>query len=76
MSADVRVLGRSAEGDGNVSGGEPLDDKPRSVYEVVTRQMLEQVKADVKEVKDRVNTLLWVVAGAVVLEVVMRMVGG
>jgi hypothetical protein len=75
----MRVLGKSTHGttvEDNVAGGEPLDDRPRSVYEVVTRQMLEQVKADVKEVKDRVNTLLWIVAGAVVLEVVMRVIGG
>ena len=78
MSAEVRVLGKSTHGttgEEHLAGGEPLDDRPRSVYEVVTRQMLEQVKADVKEVKDRVNTLLWIVAGAVVLEVVMRVIG-
>jgi len=79
VSADARVLGKGTHGtsgEGNLAAGEPLDDRPRSVYEVVTRQMLEQVKADVKEVKDRVNTLLWIVAGAVVLEVVMRVIGG
>jgi hypothetical protein len=52
----------------------PVDDRPRSVYEVVTRRMLEDLKEDVSEVKGRVNTLLWLVAGAVVLEMVVRLV--
>jgi hypothetical protein len=51
-----------------------VDDRPRSVYEVVTRRMLEDLKEDVSEVKGRVNTLLWLVAGAVVLEMVVRLV--
>jgi hypothetical protein len=46
---------------------------PRSVYEVVTRQMLEELKREVGEVKGRVNTLLWMVAGAIVLDVVVRL---
>ena len=45
-----------------------IDEKPRSVYEVVTRQMLEDLKSDLAEVKGRVNTLLWLVAGAVIAE--------
>ena len=51
-----------------------VDDRPRSVYEVVTRRMLEDLKEDVSEVKGRVNALLWLVAGAVVLEMVVRLV--
>lgn len=54
--------------------GAPVDDKPRSVYELVTRQMLEQVKDDVNEVKGRVNTLLWLVTGAMLIELLMRVV--
>jgi len=51
-----------------------VDDRPRSVYEIMTRQMLEELKADVGEVKGRVNTLLWLVAGAVLMELVVRLV--
>ena len=54
--------------------GEAVDDRPRSVYEIVTRKMLEELKEDLGEVKGRVNTLLWLVTGAVVLEMVMRLV--
>jgi hypothetical protein len=54
--------------------GIAIDEKPKSVYEVMTRQMLEQVKADVHEVKSRVNTLLWLVIGAMLMELLMRVV--
>ena len=76
----VRVLGKSGDAGGrNVNARtevspEPVDDRPRSVYEIVTRRMLEELKEDVGEVKGRVNTLLWLVAGAVVLEMVVRLV--
>jgi hypothetical protein len=66
MQVDVTV--------GHDSEGDPIDEKPKSVYELVTRQMLEQVKADVNEVKGRVNTLLWLVIGAILMEFVMRVV--
>ncbi len=66
----VRVLGREV-GDG--VAGAIVDERPRSVYEVVTRQMLEELKREVGEVKGRVNTLLWMVAGAIVLDVVVRL---
>jgi hypothetical protein len=87
VEAQVRILGGSvapaahtaeaARADtsaGHESEGEPVDDKPKSVYELVTRQMLEQVKADVNEVKGRINTLLWLVIGAILMEFVMRVV--
>ena len=52
----------------------PIDEKPRSVYEVVTRQMLLELKEDFAEVKGRINTLLWLVLGATVAEFLMRLV--
>jgi hypothetical protein len=75
----VRVLGKSGETTGRnenartAGRGESVDDRPHSVYEIVTRKMLEELKEDVGEVKGRVNTLLWLVAGAVVLEMVVRL---
>ena len=57
-----------------ISDDGPVDEKPRSVYEIVTRQMLMEMKEDVAEVKGRVNTLLWVVLGATVVEFVMKLV--
>jgi hypothetical protein len=51
-----------------------IDDKPKSVYEMMTRQMLLELKESVGEVKGRVNTLLWLVIGAILLELVMKLV--
>lgn len=76
MSADVkRVGGASAQAHEQEGGAQPVDERPRSVYEIVTRQMLEEVRGDVAEVKGRVNALLWLVAGAVLLDWIMRLVG-
>jgi hypothetical protein len=55
-------------------GDEALDDRPRSVYEMITRRMLEEVRSDLEEIKGRVNTLLWLTVGAVLVDVVMRLV--
>jgi hypothetical protein len=78
MNAKMRVLGGGMPPHGEREGFEtregPVDDRPHSVYEIVTRQMLTELKEDVSEVKGRVNTLLWLVAGAVVLELVVRLV--
>jgi hypothetical protein len=74
MRMDVRALGRDV-GVARNGGGGVVDERPRSVYEVVTRQMLEELKRDVAEVKGRVNTLLWMVAGAIVVDMVVRLVG-
>ena len=70
MRMAVRMVGRRVEGK---VGRDAVDERPRSVYEVVTRQMLEELKREVGEVKGRVNTLLWMVAGAIVLDVVVRL---
>jgi hypothetical protein len=51
-----------------------LDESPRSVYEIVTRQMLEGLRDDLSEVKGRVNALLWLLAGTILAEFVMRLV--
>jgi hypothetical protein len=56
-------------------GLEPLDLAPRSAHEAITRQMVTDLAADVAEVKSRVNAVLWLVAGAVGIDVVMRLMG-
>ena len=54
---------------------EPLDLAPKSAHEAITRQMVTDLVADVAEVKNRVNAVLWLVAGAVAVDVVMRLAG-
>ena len=90
MRGDVRVLGNGkarairvvgevdssgVKGGRGVDGPGVVDERPRSVYEVVTRQMLDELKREVSEVKGRVNTLLWMVAGAIVVELVVKVAG-
>ncbi len=63
--------------DGLRAAGEPvaaLDLAPKSAHEALTRQMVSDLAADLSEVKSRVNAMLWLVAGAVVVDVAMRLV--
>lgn len=56
--------------------GEGVELKPASAYEAVTRQMVDGLQSELREIKGRVNGLLWMVAGAMALEVAMRLTGG
>ena len=53
----------------------PLDLSPGSAYELVTRQMVEATQRDVAEIKSRINNLMVMVAGAVVVDIVLRLAG-
>jgi hypothetical protein len=56
-------------------GLESVDLSPKSAHEALTRQMVSDLAADVTELKNRVNAMLWLVAGAVVVDVAMRLAG-
>ncbi len=56
-------------------GMEGIDLTPKSAHEALTRQMVTDLAADLAEVKSRVNAVLWLVAGAVVVDVAMRLAG-
>lgn len=51
-----------------------IDDRPHSVYELLTRQMLNDLRSDLDEIRSRVNALLWLTVGAVLLDFIMRLV--
>ena len=51
----------------------PIDLAPASVHEAITRQMVERLAEDLDEIKGRLDGLLFMVAGAIVLDVVMRL---
>jgi hypothetical protein len=51
-----------------------IDERPQSVYELITRQMLNDLRADLDEIRSRVNALLWLTVGAVLLDFVMRVI--
>jgi hypothetical protein len=52
-----------------------IDFSPPSAYEAVTRQMVLGLRDDVAEIKNRVNSLFWLIAGTVVLNVLLRLFG-
>ncbi len=49
---------------------------PGSIYEAVTRQMVQGLVEDVQEIKGRLNGLLFMVAGAIVLDLAIRLGAG
>ena len=53
-----------------------VDLAPGSAYEAMTRQKVEALADDLKEIKGRLNGLLWMLARAIVLDVVLRVAGG
>jgi hypothetical protein len=55
---------------------EPIDLRPVSAYEAVTRQMVESLADDLREIKGRLNGLLFMLTGTIVLEFISRMVTG
>jgi hypothetical protein len=70
-------LRRAVEGlrEAGHQGFEAVDLSPKSAHEALTRQMVSDLAADVTELKNRVNAMLWLVAGAVVVDVAMRLAG-
>lgn len=52
-----------------------VDLSPTSAYEVVTRQMVEALRDDLTEIKGRLNGLIVMVAGAMVVNILLRLAG-
>lgn len=51
--------------------------EPATAYEAVTRQMVISLSDELREIKSRLNGLLFMVAGSVLLELLSRwMTGG
>ena len=50
--------------------------EPASAYEAVTRQMVVAVNDELREIKARLNGLLFMVAGSVLLDVALRLAHG
>jgi hypothetical protein len=48
---------------------------PRSTYEAVTREMVRALSGEVRDVKHRINQLITLIVGTILLEVLMRLIG-
>ena len=73
--ADLRAAGEEGRQAHGQMQPEPVDLAPKSAHEAITRQMVTDLAADVAEIKTRVNAVLWLLAGAVAIDVVMRLAG-
>jgi hypothetical protein len=51
----------------------PLNLDPRSTYEVLTRQMVSDLADELREIRQRVNGLIFVTVTAVITDVVLRL---
>jgi hypothetical protein len=54
---------------------EAISLEPATAYEVITRQMVLALREELREIKTRLNGLLFMVAGSVLLEVALRLAG-
>ena len=73
--ADFRAAGEEGRHAQQAGHAESVDLTPKSAHEAITRQMVTDLAADVAEIKSRVNAVLWLVASAVAVDVVMRLAG-
>lgn len=44
-------------------------------YEMVTRQMVESISEDVRDIKSKLNNLVFVLIGTILIDVISRMLG-
>jgi hypothetical protein len=54
---------------------EPVDLRPANAYEAVTRQMVESMASELREIHHRLNSLIFMMVGAILLDIITR-VGG
>lgn len=55
---------------------EPVDLQPASAYEALTRQKVDSLADDMKEIKSRTNNIFYVVIGGILLDMLTRWLGG
>lgn len=51
---------------------EPIDLRPASVYEAITRQMVESLAEELREIKGRLNGLIFMMIGTILLDILSR----
>lgn len=52
-----------------------IDLSPGSAFEAVTRSKVDELSEDVKEIRGRIDAIFWLVAGAIVVQIVLRAIG-
>ena len=69
----VAAARRQEPPDGHEHERDPLDLRPATAFEAITRQMVESLTDDLREIKGRLNSLIFMMVGAILLDVVSRM---
>lgn len=52
----------------------PLDLEPATAYEAITRQKVESLEDDLREIKSRVDTIFYLVIGSILVDMLARWV--
>jgi hypothetical protein len=74
----VPIAGLKAEVDRLRRGREPetVNLEPGTAYEALTRQMVESLRDELREIRSRINGLLFLMIGALGAEAVLRIAWG
>lgn len=51
-----------------------IDLRPATAFEAITRQMVESMAEELREIKGRLNSLIFMMIGAIILEIVTRVI--
>lgn len=54
----------------------PVDLEPSSAYEAITRQKVESLEDDLREIKSRIDTIFYLIIGSILVDMLTRWIGG
>lgn len=54
----------------------PIDLEPATAYEALTRQKVESLEDDLSDIKNRVDTIFYLVIGSILVDMLSRWVSG
>lgn len=54
----------------------PVDLEPSSTYEAITRQKVESLEDDLREIKSRIDTIFYLIIGSILVDMLTRWIGG
>lgn len=52
----------------------PIDLEPATAYEAITRQKVDALEEDLREIKSRVDTIFYLVIGSILIDMLTRWV--
>lgn len=76
MNADMRLLNSRVitPRKRRFPSSSPLDLEPATAYEAMTRQRVESLEDDLREIKSRVDTIFYLVIGSILVDMLTRWV--